>query len=112
MNNNIHSYIQYNPSTVLNYTILSPKSKMSSVITNSKKKTNHTAVLNTIMRKRITQAESKLFTGPRRTLRNYKKVDYTGMDTIEPESEYDGITNIWADQTIYSDPDYLPYVHS
>jgi len=37
------------------------------------------------------------------------RVNYTGMDTIEPESEYDGITNIWADETIYEDPDYLPY---
>ena len=44
----------------------------------------------------------------RRTRRKYKKVDYTGMDTIEPLNEYDGLTNIWADETIYSDPDYIP----
>ena len=48
----------------------------------------------------------------RRTRRKYKKVDYTGMDTIEPESEYDGITNIWADKTINEDPDYVPYVYA
>lgn len=48
----------------------------------------------------------------RRTRRKYKKVDYTGMDTIEPESDYDGITNIWADKTINEDPDYVPYVYA
>jgi hypothetical protein len=37
------------------------------------------------------------------------RVNYIGMDTIEPESEYDGITNIWADETIHDDPDYKPY---
>lgn len=42
------------------------------------------------------------------TKRNRKIVDFTGMDTIEPESEYDGITDIWADNTIYTDPDYYP----
>jgi len=35
-----------------------------------------------------------------------KFVDYTGMDTIEPYDEYDGITNIWLDTTVFSDPDY------
>lgn len=35
-------------------------------------------------------------------------VDYTGMDTIEPESEYDGITDIWFDLTLAEDPDYEP----
>ena len=39
--------------------------------------------------------------------RTVSKVDYTGMDTIEPECEFDGITDIWADLTIYSDPDYV-----
>lgn len=33
-------------------------------------------------------------------------VDYTGMDTIEPYDEYDGITNIWLDTTVFCDPDY------
>lgn len=46
--------------------------------------------------------------GLRRSPRKYKKVDYTGMDTIEPESKYDGITDIWKDETIYEDPDYKP----
>lgn len=41
-----------------------------------------------------------------RPRRNIKRVDYTGMDTIEPESEYDGITDIWADLTLSEDPDY------
>jgi hypothetical protein len=40
------------------------------------------------------------------TKRIRKFIDYTGMDTIEPESEYDGITNIWLDTTVFSDPDY------
>jgi hypothetical protein len=30
------------------------------------------------------------------------------MDTIEPESKYDGITDIWMDTTIHYDPDYVP----
>jgi hypothetical protein len=51
-------------------------------------------------------------TQPEKTLRRSKrkvpKVDYTGMDTIEPESEFDGITDIWNDETIYEDPDYIP----
>ena len=41
-----------------------------------------------------------------RPRRNIKQVDYTGMDTIEPENEFDGITNIWYDTTIREDPDY------
>jgi hypothetical protein len=44
-----------------------------------------------------------------RPRRNIPRVDYTGMDMIEPESEYDGITNIWADPTIDEDPDYTPF---
>ena len=47
-------------------------------------------------------------TSLRRTPRNYTEIDYTGMDTIEPLDEYDYITDIWADQTIYEDPDYTP----
>jgi len=35
-------------------------------------------------------------------------VIYTGMDSIEPESKYDGITDIWMDTTIHYDPDYVP----
>ena len=42
-----------------------------------------------------------------RPRRNIPRVDYTGMDSIEPESEFDGITNIWADETIEEDPDYV-----
>ena len=42
-----------------------------------------------------------------RPRRKIPKVDYTGMDTIEPESEYDGITNIWEDVTKSEDPDYV-----
>ena len=34
-------------------------------------------------------------------------VDYTGMDSIFVD-EYDGITDIWEDTTIYEDPDYDP----
>ena len=55
--------------------------------------------------KNVTQKKTNL----RRSSRNIKKVDYTGMDTIEPESEYDGFTNIYADETIYEDPDYQPF---
>jgi hypothetical protein len=44
---------------------------------------------------------------PRYPKRSIKPVNYTGMDTIEPEDKYDGITNIWADQTIYWDSDYV-----
>jgi len=42
-----------------------------------------------------------------RPKRNCAQIDYTGMDTVEPLNEYDGITNIWADTTIYEDPDYV-----
>ena len=40
--------------------------------------------------------------------RSSRNVNYTGMDTIEPESEYDGITDIWAEQSNASDSDYEP----
>lgn len=42
------------------------------------------------------------------TKRKRTPVDYTGMDAIEPESEYDGITNIWYDNSIWYDSDYDP----
>lgn len=35
-------------------------------------------------------------------------VDYAGMDTIEPENEYNAITDIWADVTLKEDLDYEP----
>ena len=41
-----------------------------------------------------------------RPKRNIPVVDYTGMDTIEPESEYDNITDIWYDNSIHYDSDY------
>ena len=41
-----------------------------------------------------------------RILRNINRVNYTGMDSIEPENEFDGITDIWADLTINEDPNY------
>lgn len=44
--------------------------------------------------------------GTRRSSRNILRVNYTGMDTIEPESESDKITDIWADKTFEKDPDY------
>jgi hypothetical protein len=40
------------------------------------------------------------------TKRIRKFVDYTGMDTVEPYDEYDEITNIWLDTTVFTDPDY------
>ena len=43
-----------------------------------------------------------------RLKRNVPVVDYTGMDSIEPESNDDGITNIWQDKSIHIDPDYNP----
>ena len=44
---------------------------------------------------------------PVKSTRKRLPVDYTGMDTVEPLNEYDGITNIWADTTKYTDPDYV-----
>jgi hypothetical protein len=35
-----------------------------------------------------------------------KLVDYTGMDTIEPTDEDDGITDIWYDESIHYDEDW------
>ena len=46
--------------------------------------------------------------GTGRPKRNIPRVDYTGMDTIEPCDEYDGITDIWEDISIHYDPDYNP----
>jgi hypothetical protein len=40
------------------------------------------------------------------SLRNIPRVNYTGMDTIEPVDEFDGITDIWFDTTIEEDSDY------
>jgi hypothetical protein len=42
------------------------------------------------------------------TKRHRNVVDYTGMDTIEPECEYDGITDIWYDESVWYDSDYVP----
>lgn len=41
-----------------------------------------------------------------RPKRNIPVVDYTGMDTIEPESKFDGMTDIWYDESIHFDSDY------
>lgn len=41
-----------------------------------------------------------------RPRRNIPRVNYTGMDAIEPECEHDGITDIWADLTLSEDSDY------
>ena len=35
-----------------------------------------------------------------------KLIDYTGMDTIEPTDEDDGITDIWYDESIHYDEDW------
>lgn len=43
-----------------------------------------------------------------RPKRNIPRVDYTGMDTIEPESKFDGMTDIWYDESIHFDDDYIP----
>lgn len=44
--------------------------------------------------------------GKMRPRRNIPRVDYTGMDSIEPESEFDGITDIWFDESLWYDSDY------
>ena len=43
-----------------------------------------------------------------RPRRNVPRVNYTGMDSVEPECDDDGITDIWADETIEKDPNYEP----
>lgn len=45
--------------------------------------------------------------GSARPRRNIQRVDYTGMDSIEPVCKYDGITNIWAVLSVEEDPDYI-----
>lgn len=56
----------------------------------------------------ISQTKEKILElESRSSRRNIKRVDYTGMDSIEPKSEFDLITNIWADETIVEDPDYV-----
>lgn len=46
--------------------------------------------------------------GSRKLRRNIPVVSYVGMDFVEPESEFDGINNPWADTSIYYDSDYIP----
>jgi hypothetical protein len=41
-----------------------------------------------------------------RPQRNITRVDYTGMDMIEPLDEFDDITDIWDDLTVDKDPNY------
>jgi hypothetical protein len=41
-----------------------------------------------------------------RPRRNIKRVNYTGMDIIQPKYDDEIIANIWSDLTITSDPDY------
>jgi hypothetical protein len=41
-----------------------------------------------------------------RPQRNIPRVDYTGMDMIEPLDEFADITDIWDDLTLHKDPDY------
>jgi hypothetical protein len=53
----------------------------------------------------MNEIEKEMTMRPRR---NVPRVNYTGMDIVEPESEFDGITDIWADLSVYEDPDYLP----
>lgn len=55
--------------------------------------------------KNIKKEEAESSKRPRR---NIPVVDYTGMYTIEPYDEYDGITNIWDDDTVWYDSDYNP----
>jgi hypothetical protein len=43
-----------------------------------------------------------------RPRRNIPIVNYTGMNIIEPYDEYDGITDIWDDDTTEYDSDYEP----
>lgn len=50
-------------------------------------------------------SKSEISTRPRR---NVPRVDYTGMDSIEPETECDGITDIWVDESLWYDSDYNP----
>lgn len=59
-------------------------------------------------KKLIVENAKKLINEQRRPRRLVKPVNYAYMDVIEPESKYDGITNIWADPTIYEDPNYDP----
>jgi hypothetical protein len=63
---------------------------------------------NAKLEKNTTKRELPTFQDVRRSRRKVQRVDYTGMDTIEPESEFDGITDIWYDLTLQEDPDYVP----
>ena len=52
-------------------------------------------------------SQTKVKIAALRPRRNIKRVNYTYMDTIEPECKYDGITDIWFDLTLNEDPDYV-----
>jgi hypothetical protein len=65
----------------------------------------HSAMNNIIISQSTNLMKKELATS--RPRRSVSRVDYTGMDTIEPESEFDGITDIWYDLTVDEDPDYV-----
>jgi len=76
---------------------------------------NHIKTINIIII--LNEEHIKLVTNAKKAIENAEKgrwrrkvpvVDYTGMDTIEPESEEDGITDIWYDDSYSYDSDYEP----
>lgn len=56
--------------------------------------------LQTIEKRKLEKANAR----PRR---NIQRINYAGMDTIEPESGFDGITDIWFDESQFYDTDYV-----
>ena len=62
--------------------------------------------LNKVVKQQAIISNNNLIESHRPHRKNIKRVDYTGMDSIEPVDEFDTITNIWADVTTNKDSDY------
>ena len=80
------------------------------IITNHIKSVDINTLTNEEHKQLVTAAKKAIETAEkgRYRRRNIPVVDYTGMDTIEPECEYDGITDIWYDDSYSYDSDYEP----
>lgn len=70
-------------------------------------------VINWLLEDKQIQAQEEQVQAPvRRSARiarraqKFGATSYVGMDSIEPEDEYDGITNIWYDNSVNYDSDY------
>ena len=69
---------------------------------------NPTILKNNCVAEALANIKKEEAEAAKRPRRNIPVVNYTGMDMIELYDEYDGITNIWHDYTVWYDSDYDP----